>query len=40
LYLLADGPVLLLIEVMQALLDQLGAWLDLQGMLGDFPSNS
>ena len=38
--LLADGPTLLLIKVTQALLNQLRAWPDLQGMLGDFPRNA
>ena len=34
--LLADGPMFLLVEAMQVLLHWLGAWPDLQGMLGDF----
>jgi hypothetical protein len=38
--LFADGPALLLVEATQALLYQLGAWLDPQGMLGDFPQNA
>ena len=32
--------MLLLIEATQALLHRLGAWLDLQGMLGDFSQNA
>ena len=38
--LLADGPVLLLVEATQALLHQRGAWPDLQGMLDDFSQNA
>ena len=38
--LLTDGPVLLLVKAMQALLYWLGAWPDLQGVLGDFPWNA
>jgi hypothetical protein len=38
--LLTDGLVLLLVEVAQMLLYQLGAWLDPQGMLSDFPRNT
>lgn len=34
---LTDDPALLLIEVTQTLLHQLGPNLDLQGVLGDFP---
>jgi hypothetical protein len=34
-----DGPALLLVEAVQALLHWLGARLDPQGMLGDFPQN-
>jgi hypothetical protein len=34
-HLFADGPALLLVEAMQAL----GARLDPQGVLGDFPQN-
>jgi len=36
-YLLPDGPALLLVESAQALLHGLGASLDVQGVLGDFP---
>jgi hypothetical protein len=38
--LLIDGPALLLVEVAQTLLYRLGAWLDPQGVLGDFPRNA
>ena len=38
--LLADGPVLLLVEATQALLHQRGAWPNLQGMLSDFSRNA
>ena len=37
--LLTNGPVLPLIEATQALFYRLGAWLYLQGMLGDFSLN-
>jgi len=35
--LLPNGPMLLLIESVQALLHGLGAGSDVQGVLGDFP---
>jgi hypothetical protein len=38
--LFTDGPALLLIEAAQTLLYWLGAWLDPQGMLGNFPWNA
>ena len=38
--LLADGPMLPLVEATRALLHRLGAWSDLQGMLGDFSQNA
>jgi hypothetical protein len=38
--LLTDGPVLLFVKAAQTLLYRLGAWLDPQGMLGDFPRNA
>ena len=38
--LLTDGPMLLPIEVTQAVVYRLGAWPDLQGMVGDFPQNA
>ena len=38
--LLTDGPAFPLVEAMQALFHWLGAWADLQGMLGDFPRNA
>ena len=38
--LLTDGPALPLIKATQALLHRLGAWLDLQGILGDFSRNA
>jgi hypothetical protein len=38
--LLADGPVLLLVQAAQSLLNRLRAHLDPQGMLGDFPRNA
>ena len=36
-YLLHDGPALLLVEPVQALLHGLGAISDVQGVLGDIP---
>ena len=36
-YLFAKGPALLLVEAAQSLLHWLGAQLDPQGVLGDFP---
>ena len=38
--LIADGPMFPLVEATQVLLHQLGAWPDLQGMLGDFSQNA
>jgi hypothetical protein len=38
--LLIDGLALLLVEAAQTLLYRLGAWLDPQGMFGDFPWNA
>jgi hypothetical protein len=38
--LLANGPVLVLVEAVQTLLYRLGARFDPQGMLGDFPQNA
>ena len=38
--LFTDGPTFLLVKVTQALLYRLGAWLDLQGVLGDFSRNA
>ena len=37
LYLLADGPTLLLVESAQALLHRSGASLDVEGVLSDLP---
>ena len=39
-YLFSDGPALFLIEATQALLHWLGAWEDLEGMLGDLPRDA
>ena len=38
--LLADGPAFPLVKVMQAMFHGLGAWADLQGVLGDFSRNA
>ena len=38
--LLADGPAFPLVEATQALFRRLGAWVDFQGLLGDFPRNA
>ena len=34
-YFFADGPTFLLVEATQALLHRLGAWPNVQGVLGD-----